>query len=229
MSNEKKEDKERVFYITHSGELLIWLIVICVIVGISTITYFINEKKHENVYNIFMPDVDGLIVGSPVRAMGIEVGHVVKIKPTNEDVYVRFIITNKDFQLPHGTIATVEFSGMAGSKSLELYLPDETTYIDNNTPILSVDPPKRLQDAFGLLNDMFTKLGKIIKTSSYFASELKKIDMPKTQSNGNITEFLQYSDKVLDDSILRMEILGGKVGVSEDNGVKRGEFKYERK
>jgi hypothetical protein len=170
-----------------------------------------NEKKHENIYNIFLPDVAGLIVGSPVRTMGIEVGHVVKIKPTKEDVYVRFIITDKSFQLPQGTVATVEFSGMAGSKSLELYLPDKTTYIDNNTPILAVEHPKRLHDAYGLLNDMFTKLGKIIKRTSYFTSELKKIDMPKTQSNYDIKEFLQYSDEVLDNSILRMENLGYKL------------------
>ena len=70
-----------------------------------------------------MPDVDGLIVGSPVRMMGIEVGHVTKIKPIKDEVFVRFIITEKDLKIPQGTVATVEFSGMAGSKSLNcIYL-----------------------------------------------------------------------------------------------------------
>ena len=107
-----------------------------------------------------MSDVDGLIVGSPVRMMGIEVGHITKIKPTNEEVFVKFILTDKNMQLPQGTIATVEFSGMAGSKSLELYLPNQSTYINTDVPILEVDPPKRLHDAMGLLNEMFDKINE---------------------------------------------------------------------
>ena len=89
-----------------------------------------------------MPDVDGLIVGSPVRAMGIEVGHVTKIKPVKDEVFIKFIITDKDVKLPQGTVVTVEFRGMAGSKSLELYLPDETTYLDSSVPLLRVASPK---------------------------------------------------------------------------------------
>ena len=81
MTGIKKE--RNTFYITHSGELLIWLIVILVIVSISTVIYSKNIQT-DNDYTIFMNDVDGLIVGSPVRMMGIEVGHITKIKPTNE-------------------------------------------------------------------------------------------------------------------------------------------------
>ena len=69
MSGDKKDN---IFYITHSGELLIWLVIILIVVAVSTITYVSNTQK-DNDYNIFMSDVDGLIVGSPVRMMGIEV------------------------------------------------------------------------------------------------------------------------------------------------------------
>ena len=210
MQKEEKQEKNRVFYITHSGELLIWLIIILMIIAFSTVTYMVNEKHHEHVYNIFMPDVDGMIVGSPVRMMGIEVGHVTKIKPTKEDVYVRFEITRDGIEIPQGTVATVEFSGMAGSKSLELYLPEENTYVDNNTPILSVDPPKRLHDAYGLLNEMFNKIASIIGTSSYFAKKLKEIDIPKSQGS-DLEDFIIYSNGVLNESIDRMENLGRKL------------------
>ena len=188
MSGDKKDN---IFYITHSGELLIWLVIILIIVAVSTITYVSNTQK-DNDYNIFMSDVDGLIVGSPVgpeskpvpltpeevRMMGIEVGHVTKIKPTNGEVYIKFLITDKSLTLPQGTIATVEFSGMAGSKSLELYLPDSNTYIDNNVPMITVNPPKRLHDAAGLLNDMFDKLNSILSNSSSFGNQIQKMDLP---------------------------------------------------
>lgn len=216
------QDKEKnTLYITHSGEFLIWLIIILIVVSASTIFFFVKEKSI-NDYNIFMPDVDGLIVGSPVRMMGIEVGHVTKIQPTNEEVFVKFILTDDSVKIPQGTVATVEFSGMAGSKSLELYLPDKTTYIDKNTPILTVEPPKRLHDALGLLNDMFDKLGAIIYTSSSFGEKLKHIDLQTGGNSGNVEEFLDYADKMVDDSNKRAEDFGKELKKYEKKGAVNG-------
>jgi len=186
-----------VFYINHRGELLAWLIAILAL----TFCFFLSNitKDLKNEYDIFMPDVDGLIIGSPVRTMGIEVGHVTKIKPVNDEVYVRFKITDETVKIPQGTVATVEFSGMAGSKSLELYLPNEKTYIDSSVPLLSVSPPKRLHDAFGLLNEMFKRIGNIITVSSRFGHNLSEIDFP--EQNGAVTDseqFLKFSDEVID-------------------------------
>ena len=195
----EKDKESRVFYITHSGEVLIWLFVIFLFVAWSSVSYIIKEKQNVNDYHVFLQDVDGLIVGSPVRMMGVEVGHVTKIKPTPNEVYVKFILTAPDVYVPQGTVVTVEFSGMAGSKSLELYLPDKDTYIDNSVPLMTVNPPKRLHDALALLSDMYKKLGTIIYGCSSFGKKLdldiEKSDMPKA----NLNEFLDYSNKYLDD------------------------------
>lgn len=173
-------------------------------------SYIFKNIQTDNDYTIFMNDVDGLIVGSPVRMMGIEVGHITKIKPTNEEIYVKFIITDKTVLIPQGTVATVEFNGMAGSKSLELYLPDKNTYIDKNIPILTVNPPKRLHDAAGLLNDMFEKLGSIIYTSSSFSKKLKYIDIPY-EGEQDINKFLKYADNMLEDSTRKANNLNEKL------------------
>ena len=213
--SEKKEDK--LFYINHSGELLIWLIII-LIMSVFYFVFNIQKVKLSNEYSLYMPDVDGLIVGSPVRAMGIEVGHVTKIKPIKDEVYVKFIITDKDVKLPQGTVVTVEFSGMAGSKSLELYLPNETTYLDSSVPLLRVNQPKRLHDAAGLLNEMFKKIGNIIIVSSRFGNNLSKIDFPK--SNGSVDDaenFLKFANEIIDKSQQRAENLGRKL----NNGDKK--------
>lgn len=200
MGNNKEKN---VFYITHSGEFLFWLVIILIIVSCSSLCLIFKEKHDINDYQIFLQDVDGLIVGSPVRMMGIEVGHITKIKPIKDEVYVKFVLTNPDVYVPQGTAATVEFSGMAGSKSLELYLPQKGDYIDSSTPLISVNPPKRLHDALGLLNDMFKKLGSIISTTSNFGAEIQSQEIMPTslmKGNGNMKEFLEYSDKFLDDS-----------------------------
>lgn len=189
--------KTSTIYVTHSIEFLCWLIIILVGVLIS-VFFYMRFHKIDNDYNIYMPDVDGLIVGSPVRMMGIEVGHITEIKPTNQEVFIRFLIKDKNLHLPNGTIATVEFTGMAGSKSLELYLPDKSS-TSNNEQILTATPPKRLHDALGLLNDMFDKIGSIIFTSSYFTDKVKEIDI-QTGTKGDVEEFLKYSDALVNDA-----------------------------
>ncbi len=201
----KPEHSSKFLKITHVGELLIWLIVLFIAVCITSTSLIIKEKNDENDYQIFLQDVDGLIVGSPVRMMGIEVGYVTKIKPMNDEVYVKFILTNPDVYIPQGTIVTVEFTGLAGSKSLELYLPDANTIIQESTPILSVNPPKRLHDAMSLLNDMFKKIGSIIYSTSSFGGKLNFQEMKsvnKFESN-EMQKFLNYSDKFLDDSNIK--------------------------
>ena len=219
MSNMSKTKKENnIIYISHSGELLFWLIIILIITAFSTFNYF-NKIKTDNNYNIYLPDVDGLIVGSPVRMMGIEVGHITKIKPTNEEVYVKFIIPDKSIVIPQGTVATVEFSGMAGSKSLELYLPEKQTYINNDVPILAVNPPKRLHDAMGLLNEMFDKINAIIFTSSSFGQKVKQINLP-SENTQDIGSFVNYADKMVDDANKKALDLEKKLDGVSENGKK---------
>lgn len=208
----EQEKNKEVLYISHSLEILLWLILLLIIVGVTSVTYIFKEKNNDNDYKIFMPDVDGLIVGSPVRMMGIEVGHVVKIKPVHDEVYIKFVITEPNIVVPQGTRATVEFSGMAGSKSLELYLPNENTYIDKNVPILSVHPPKRLHDAVSLLDDMFDKIGSMITTVSIFGNNLRKnVEFPKGGSPEDVKNFVKYADDMVEKSNDVSEKLGRKL------------------
>ena len=103
-------------------EALIWFCILCVVV-FSIRAYNIKNYKAEKQYQIFISDVDGLIIGSPVKYMGVQVGYVSYIKLLTNEVYVKFLITNKDVSLPKGVVANVEFNGMGGTKSLELYPP----------------------------------------------------------------------------------------------------------
>lgn len=196
-----KDKEAKNIYISHKGELLIWLVIILIFVAFFSISYIYKQKNNDDGYHIYLQDVDGLIVGSPVRMMGIEVGYVTKIKPTNKEMFVKFILTNPEVFIPQGTRATVEFSGLAGSKSLELYLPDKNTYIDNTVPIITVMPPKRLHDALGLLNEMFKKLNSIIYTTSSFGSKLEDIDLKQNvKTSVPLDNFIDLSNKFLEDT-----------------------------
>ena len=198
------KDKERkILYINHVVEFLIWLIVVLSFIFLSSVGVIFKEKNAKNDYRVFLPDVDGLIVGSPVRMMGIDVGHVIKIKPLKDEVYVKFLITKPQVYIPQGTLVTVEFSGMAGSRSLELYPPDKSSYIDKDTPVMRVEPPKRLHDALWLLDDMYKKIGSIIFSTSAFGKKLNdahlKMDISMDE-RAKTDNFLKYSNDFLDSS-----------------------------
>lgn len=149
-------------------EFGIWFLILCAVVAGVRIHHYHKEKQLVT-YQLFMPDVDGLIAGSPVKFMGVQVGYIEKVKIVANDVYLKIIITDKDVVLPKGSIATVEFNGMGGSKSLEIYPPTDESLASNK--LIVVQNPKRLHDSLGLLNDMFDKLGSITTKVSFFAKE----------------------------------------------------------
>ena len=143
--------KKHLFWIV---ELFIWLLVLFLVSNVIMFSKY-NYKQNFDTYQMFLPDVDGLINGSPVKIMGIQVGYVNQLDIVGEDVYVKFVTTEPDIKIPAGSIATVEFSGLGGSKSLEIYPP--TSDKNYSGKFIIPQSPKRIHDSLGLLNDMFDK------------------------------------------------------------------------
>ncbi len=155
-------------------EFGVWFFILCVAVAGIRIHHY-HKQKELVTYQIFMPDVDGLIVGSPVKFMGVQVGYIDRVKIVSNDVYLKLVITEDGMEIPKGSVATVEFNGMGGSKSLEIYPPDEESLATNK--LIVVKEPKRLHDSLGLLNDMFDKIGSITSRLSFFARETNGPDL----------------------------------------------------
>lgn len=179
--------KIRLFY---AIEILVWLIVIVLCVGAFKVSQVRKHSEYKT-YRIFLQDVDGLIEGSSVRMMGVPIGYVKSINIVNDNVYVRFLITDKSVTLPQGVIATVEFNGMAGSKSLELYPPNSESKALGK--MVTIKKTNRLGAALGLFDDMFAKLDSIIVRCSHFSSEVEHI-FPKHESENAVSSPIQNSD-----------------------------------
>ena len=158
-------------------EVIVWLLVIVFTVGL--IRYHHIKKQGEfKTYRIFMQDVDGLIEGSSVRMMGVPIGYIKTINIVQDEVYVKFVVTDKDIEIPQGAIATVEFNGMAGSKSLEIYSPDSVSKASGK--LITIKKTNRLGAALGLFDDMFAKLDSILVRCNHFSGKLEEI-FPKSE------------------------------------------------
>lgn len=124
-------------------EFFVWVLILFTTLFIGVYSYSVYVKKNYTYY-AFFNDVDGLIKGSPVKMLGYQIGYVSDISLINDDVFVSFIITDKELKMPESMVATVEFTGMGGSKSLEL-TPANSKDKKN---IISVAQPRRVQDLY---------------------------------------------------------------------------------
>lgn len=150
-------------------EFVIWLFIVAFIVLGFRYYNYQNQKQYKN-YQIFMEDVDGLIVGSPVKFLGVQIGYVKKIQIISTEVYIKFVITQKNLSLPAGSIATVEASGLGGSKALEIYPPAKNSKTDKI--IISKDPT-RLSKVIGLFDSIFREIDSIVSTLSHAANQFE--------------------------------------------------------
>lgn len=187
-------------------EFLIWFIILCLCVFAIRVHRYEKAKALPS-YQIFMPDVDGMIVGSPVKYMGVQVGYIKNLKILTDRVYVRFVITEKDVTLPKGVVATVEFSGLGGSKSLELYPPTE----NSSDRIVIVQAPKRLNNSISLINDMFLKIDSIGTRFTHFGDEMGVINGGKMKiMPDNIGKNMNEANSFVENILNRREMFKNK-------------------
>lgn len=211
-------------------ELGIWLTIILVTILLGVFLIIRHEKSFET-HKIIMPDVDGLIVGSPVNMMGIPIGYITKTKIINdEEVVVKFKITSKEVHIPKGTTATVEFSGLGGSKSLELYPPDDDKMIakdliTNPNGHILVERPKRLRDCLVLLFQMYQTIMNMIYSVTAFNNELSTTNvMPVRNNPTEMIQFMNYADTWIDNSHKSLDTFKKLIYKNTENGVKQNEL-----
>lgn len=131
-------------------EILILICIIGAIVfGLSMFNHYKFEKP--NSYNILFKDIDSIVKGSPVRFMGMNVGHVVKLKRKDKYIICKIRITKENVKLPDMTRAKVVFNGLGGSKSIELLPP--TTNDPEIKGIVAVES-MRINDLAGMVKDL---------------------------------------------------------------------------
>lgn len=160
-------DKRLIFLI----EILIWLFLIAGLAIFSVYVKSTHDVAH-NSYYIFFNDVDGLVKGSQVRVMGLEIGYIQDIRVFDNKVFVSFLVTKKNFPVPKHAIATVEFYGLGGSVSLELTPVSASESGEGN--ILTKEP-YRIKDYYDtskdisiLLMNMYNGLGHAMDKSKIF-------------------------------------------------------------
>lgn len=160
-------DKRLIFLI----EILIWLFLIA---GLAIFSVYVKSTHDiaQNSYYLFFNDVDGLVKGSQVRVMGLEIGYIQDIRVFDNKVFVSFLVTKKNFPVPKHAIATVEFYGLGGSVSLEL---TPVSVEESGEGNILTKEPYRIKDYYDTSKDisiflmnMYNGLGHAMDKSKIF-------------------------------------------------------------
>ena len=191
--------KKHVFWLI---ELFIWLLIV-ILATVSIRFYNINKASKENTYHIFLQDIDGLMKGSPVKIMGVQIGYVTEINVIEDYMYVSFLVSKDNIEIPHGTKALIESYGIAGSKSIELYPPKEKA--DEMQNLLFVEKPIRASAAFLTQNSIAKTLitvsnGATAMLDTQTASEHKKNIQKLAELSGkaNFDDIDEKSDEMIE-------------------------------
>ncbi len=150
-------------------EIFVWLLIISG--GLFFFIYKTTIKDNvQNTYYIFFDDVEGLVRGSPVRLMGINIGYVRNVKIFDNKVFVSLLVTKEDVVMPKSALATIEFYGLGGSTSLEL-MPSNSASPNDSEEIIPSES-YRVQDFWdgqklvsNVMIDIYGGIGRTIQNA----------------------------------------------------------------
>jgi len=175
---------------SHLIEITIFLILI-LILAIFGIKLFKNTFDIGKTYTVSFQDINGIEVGSPVRILGVDIGHVTKIDNDFDTIDIDFVISNPKVKIPDGTKATIASFGIAGSRSLELTPPTGNTY----TKGIVIEEPYRLGDAFEIME-------KFMEAAMASVSGLYEFAKGKSQNDvSDITNKFLITTNSADDKV----------------------------
>ena len=174
-------------------EILIWISILVALFSGAALAYH-NFYVKPNTYTILFKDIDGITAGSPVRFMGINIGHVRKLTSIDKSIAVKILVTKKDLKIPNGTTARVEFYGLGGSKSIELM-------------------PSNVKDFDGIVTNDTIRIADITRQAKGFVEILEIIDkFVQSLDENAIQGILEAVEDVNPDKISQIETKMKKTG-----------------
>jgi len=191
-------------------KLFILLLEISIGILLFSLLLFLGiDKFREHIYRhpsytVVFKDVDGLSVGSPVRLMGKQVGNVTKLELLESEIYVTFRITEENTIIPDESVASVQFTGLAGSRSLEI-MPEKRKFSKNKKIIYSQEPIR----INSILQVQTTIFENVLEFCRGWLAFLSKNSIDSTKKNlKNTSEYMQESNQSMDDTLKNIKKSG---------------------
>ena len=173
---------------------------------------------------VIFKDVNGMRAGSGVQMMGLRIGQVEEITPIingkNSYIKLKFVITEKDLEIPVASTISIQQSGLIGEQFLEITPPKIQTMFTET--IKSTTSIKRGQEIFMILSDKKHKIGYveecIVLPTSQIPFDLK--NKISTSNTLRIKYTITMPGLILDNDNLAAKIVDNELMFYDLNGEK---------
>ena len=113
--------------------------------------------------DVIFKDINGMRAGSGVQMMGLRIGQVEEITPIidGKDSYIklRFVVTEKDVEIPPASRISIQQSGLIGEQFLEITPPEiQTVFVET---IKNTTAIEKGQEIFMELSGNLHKIGNV--------------------------------------------------------------------
>ncbi len=162
-----------------------------IILGIGGYEYLKGDnplKANRYFYAVFR-NIGGLEETAPVTVNGVPVGEVLRIQLISQGQYVlvKFLVEDKNLQIPKGSVAEIYSSDMLGTKALRLILSKNNQFLHPGDTLLAQIQP----DAFSMLASRLPVLDSILYNTAQTIAKLNQNLTPQLFDN------LRQSVKIL--------------------------------
>jgi ABC-type transporter Mla subunit MlaD len=158
------------------SDILLWITLALLAFYLVYLFAVVFPAKRGQIINLHFKDANEISKGSAVRMMGMDIGFVndVRIRKDHVEVTVQ---TNPDApKIPSGATFTILFTGLAGSKSIEVEAPDAPHPKIHGKPIYLVEEPIRMKDALNYSLDATQALQKGAENIADFFGKKKPVE-----------------------------------------------------
>lgn len=158
-------------------DMILWGGILLLIGGVIYYFTIIQYANKQQVITIPFQDANEISRGAAVRMMGTEVGYVDNIKLTQQHVNIIIKTFPDSLTIPSGSTFTVLFTGLGGSKSIEIVPPAVTRPSKDNKPVYIPEQPIRLKQALQYQIDIAKALQEGAENFTNFFGNRKPAEM----------------------------------------------------
>lgn len=181
------------------------------VLSTSTSCALVPSPTRSASYCALFPDTVGLYVGNPVTQMGLKIGTVDTITPTNADVRVDFTVTEQR-RLPGDVKAIIRSTSLLADRAVELvgnYESGLPLGEGQCIPLSRSSTPKSISDVIGSTAQFFNAITP--DGSTNLADVMRGVDQLTHNNGPGIRDLLTKSSGILDNPDQVIADLGSAV------------------
>lgn len=135
-----------------------------------------NSHPHGEVLHLSFQDANEISKGAMVRMMGTEIGFVDKVEIQQDRVHLVVRTYPDALPIPSGSVASILFTGLVGSKSIEIIPPNVPRPTRGRAKQILTEDPVRLKDTLNYQMDVTQAMQSGAENISDFFGKKKPVE-----------------------------------------------------